>query len=126
MRFLYMGFSQNSNTRQYRFQGVPPRDRVTRTAPNAEVTLTADLALLARFRVLVQDGPALCLQILSTAHAGLEGTDPPFASHAITPDDLTAFTADRDAHEAARAARRKARPAFKPSASSQLRWPQVR
>ena len=72
MQFLYMGFSQQANVRIFRFQGVMPRERPTRTAKNLEFMLSADMALLAQYRIRVQDGPTLCLQILAAAFTSEE------------------------------------------------------
>src|SRR5258708_19686399 len=80
MQFLYMGFSQQANVRIFRFQGVMPRERPTRTAKNLEFMLSADMALLAQFRIRVQDAPTLCLQILGAAFTTEQDHSAPFAS----------------------------------------------
>lgn len=126
MQFLYMGFSQQANIRSYRFQGVVPRERPSKTGKNLEFLLTADMALLAKHRIRVQDGPTLCLQILGAAFTGEEDHAPQFASYAITLEDVSAFASARNAIEESKAARRKHRPPFKPSPSSQLKWPQMK
>lgn len=121
-----MGFTQQGNTRAYRFQGVVPSERPAKITRNIEFILNADMSLLSRCQIRLQDCPALCLQILSTRLASLAGASVPFASFAITNEDLSVFLAGRKAVEDAKSARRKHRPAFKPSASSQLKWPQVK
>jgi hypothetical protein len=126
MQFLYMGFSQQANVRSFRFQGVVPRERPTKMAKNLEFLLTADMALLAQHRIRVQDGPTLCLKILSAGITGEESQVIEYASYAITIDDVSAFASARNALEESKIARRKHRPPFKPSASSQLKWPQVK
>ena len=126
MRFLYMGFSQLTGIRCYRFQGVIPRERPTQIPKNREFLLSADMSLLAQYHIRIQDGPTLCLQILTAALAGAEDHVIRFASYSITREDLSKFASARDAIEEAKAARRKSRPPFKPSTSSQWRWPQVR
>jgi len=127
MQFLYMGFSQQANVRCYRFQGVMPRERPTKMTKNIELMLSADMALLAQHRIRVQDGPTLCLQILGASLAGPEDNAIRFASYAITREDVSAFASARNAIEESKLARRKHhRPPFKPSASSQLKWPQVK
>ena len=126
MQLLYMGFEQQANIRSFRFQGVLPKERPTRASKFIDFTLTADMSLWKRFRISVQDGPKLCLGILSTALSGSEETAIRFASYAVTLEDLTAFASARNAIEDAKVARRKPRPHFKPAASSQLKWPQYR
>ncbi|MBZ5607176.1 MAG: hypothetical protein LAP38_02880 [Acidobacteriia bacterium] len=126
MQFLYMGFSQRANVRSYRFQGVVPKERPSKLAKNHEFLLIADMSLLAEHRIRVQDGPNLCLRILTI---GLSGDDPDavqFSSYAITPADVSAFAGARDAVEQTRAARRKHRAPFKPAPSSQLKWPRFK
>ncbi len=126
MQFLYMGFSQEVNVRRYRFQGVVPRERPTKAARNLEFSLTADMALLARYQVRLQDGPSLCLQILTAALTATEDDAIQPASFAITGEDLCAFVNRRKAIDETKLARRKRRAPFKPAPSSQLRWPQVK
>ncbi len=126
MQFLYMGFSQQANVRFYRFQGVVARERPSKMSKNLEFQLSADMALLAQHRIRVQDGPTLCLKILAAAFDGAEDHAIQFASYSITREDVSAFASARTAVEESKAARRKHRPPFKPSPSSQLKWPQVK
>ena len=126
MQFLYMGFSQQANIRCYRFQGVVAKERPTKLSKNLEFALNADMGLLAQHRIRVQDGPALCLKILSAALTGPEDNAVRFVSYAITREDVSAFASARDAILESKIARRKHRPPFKPSPSSQLKWPQLK
>lgn len=126
MQFLYMGFSQRANIRCYRFDGVVPRERPTRITKNIEFLLSADMSLLAQYHIPIQDGPALCLRILTAALTGAEDNAARFASYAITREDLGAFASARNAIEESKAARRKPRPPFRPSGSSQWKWPSAR
>ena len=126
MRFLYMGFIQQANVRRYRFQGAVPKERPTKLTKNIEFLLTADMSVLPQYQIRIQDVPALCLQILATASTGAGPEAVPFASYAITHEDFSAYASARNAIEQAKATRRKPRRSFKPSASSQLRWPQVK
>ncbi|HXF26879.1 MAG TPA: hypothetical protein VN610_06390 [Bryobacteraceae bacterium] len=126
MQFLFQGFSQQGKTRIYRFQGVVARERPTQASRNIDFTLAVDMALLAQHHIAIQDGPALCLQILTGALTTPEDNTGRFASYAITLQDLSAFSSAKSAREESKMARRKPRRPFKPAASSQLRWPQVR
>jgi hypothetical protein len=125
MQFLYMGFAQQANVRCFRFQGILPRERTAKSAPAIDLKLNADLSLLARYKISIQDGPTLCLQILVAALTGAEDNVAAFASYSITLDDVIAFAAARTAIEDAKIAHRKPRRHFKPLASSQLKWPQT-
>jgi hypothetical protein len=126
MQFLYMGFSQNANVRNFRFQGVMARERPSKMVKNLEFELRADMALFAHYRIRVQDGPTLCLRILAAAFTSAEDQAVQFANYSITDDDVSAFASARSALEETKAARRKHRPPFKPSPSSQLKWPQLK
>ncbi len=54
----YLGFEQEGNIRAYRFDS--PESEATQT-----VTVTVDLALFAKHQVGIQDGPALCLRMVT-------------------------------------------------------------
>ena len=91
-----------------------------------EFALSADISLLAKFGIQIQDGPSLCLRILSSGlEAGQSGVAR-FESYALTQKDLAAYAEERDAAARAKSARRRPRPKFKPSPSSQLKWPHAR
>jgi hypothetical protein len=125
MQFLYKGFIQKANIRSFRFQGVAA-DRASRHPQHFDFLLSADMALLARHRIQVQDGPTLCLRILA-AGLSAEGADTvQFSSYAITQGDVSAFASARDALTESKAARRRHRPPFKPSATSQFQWPRTK
>jgi hypothetical protein len=114
MQFLYMGFTQQAGLRCFRFQGVLPTERPANVSSNIELEMSADMALLAQHRVRVQDGPALCLQILGVILAGAADTAIPFEAYRITEEDVRAFVIERDAIDQANLAKRKSRQPFKP------------
>jgi hypothetical protein len=122
VQFLYLGFSQQAGIRCYRFQGIVPRGLPARVSPKVEFTLNADISLLGQYSIPFQDGPALCLGLLTAALGGDGDKAAEFASYTITPEDFSAFASARAAVIQARLARRKPRSPFKPSASSQMRW----
>ncbi len=126
MQLVYMGFTQQASLRCFRFQRVFAQARPTNLPKVMEITMKADMALFLRYRIPVQEGPALCLQILNTELAGVEETGEPAlqpAFYAITPEHLSSFVLARTTVEEARAARRKPRAPFKPSSSSQMKLP---
>jgi|SRR5438270_7201624 len=126
MQFLYLGFSQRQNIRMYRFQSIIRPKRPAKTETKLEFLLTADMALLARYHVPVQDGPTLCLKILAAASSTADTDVIEFPMRTITAEDVSAFVSARDALKAAKLVRRKPRRPFKPSPSSQLKWPQMK
>ncbi len=81
MQLRYMGFDQTKNIREYKFDGVAAGE----TAKHFVVS--ADLALFAKYRVGLQEGPALCLKRLA---ADLEMLQP--LPHELTSGDLAAYT----------------------------------
>ena len=125
MQLVYMGFTQQASLRCFRFQRVLAQARPTNLPKVVEIVMKADMALFLRYRIPVQEGPALCLQILTTQLelAGSDEMAPEAASFAITTEHLTSFVSARTSVEEARAARRKPRAPFKPSSSSQLKLP---
>lgn len=126
MQFLYLGFSQQKNIRSYRFQSIIRPKRPSRIETKLEFLLTADMALLARYHVPVQDGPTLCLKILAAASSTADADVIQFSMRAITAEDVSAFASAREALKTAKLVRRKPRRPFKPSPSSQLKWPQMK
>ena len=79
MQLRYTGFDQAENIREYKFEGVAAGE----TAKHFVVS--ADLAMFVKYRVGLQEGPALCLKRLS---ADLEMLQP--LSHELTSGDLAA------------------------------------
>ncbi len=123
MQLVYMGFTQEAALRCFHFQRVLTQARLANLPKIVEFTMKADMSLFMRYRIPVQEGPALCLQILTTTLAGSEEENVLPASYAITSEHLSSFASARTTVEEAKAARRKPRPPFKPSSSSQLKLP---
>jgi cold shock CspA family protein len=55
----YMGFQQGETGRMYRFENVFPADR------QGSFLVAADLSLFAKHRIALQEGPAICLRLLT-------------------------------------------------------------
>ena len=126
MQLLYRGFSQQANVRSYHFERALPAERAQKAERYVTFEMNADLSLLARYHIPLQDGPALCLRILTAALDGAEGEEAPFDSYAVTTEDLAGIEAERKAVEDEKAVRRRSRQPFKPSAASQLKAPQTK
>ena len=97
--------------------------RLANVPKSVQFTLKADMSLFMEYRIPVQEGPAICLQILTDALTGSEENEVAPASFAVTTEHLSTFASARTASEEARTARRKQRTPFKPSSSSQLKFP---
>ena len=61
MHFVFNGFHQNANLRHYRFE------RVTDDRTRDAYSVMADLTLLRKYEIGLQDAPLLCLRILENA-----------------------------------------------------------
>jgi hypothetical protein len=120
-----MGFTQEANIRHFHFQRVLPRARPTSPSPIVRFTMNADMALFVKYRIPVQEGPALCLQILTETMAAADEDSAKPASYAVTLEHFNNFALARTKDQEAKLARRKPRPPFKPTGASQLKWPRV-
>jgi hypothetical protein len=98
MQLRYMGFDQTKNIREYRFDGTAAVESAK------HFVVSADLALFEKYRVGLQEGPALCLQKLA---ADLE--IPQQLPHQLTNGDLSAHIADRAATAERKNSSRKSR-----------------
>jgi len=100
----YVGFSQESNVRFYRFDAaaVSPLTR--------QYVVTVDLALLTKHHICVQEAPALCLRKLASDLKDSRNSQ----RHELGNADLLAFASTR----AAALARRRPRHSFRPRRGS--------
>jgi len=88
MELRYVGFSHSPTKRIYLF------DRVAKGEPTLHISVAADLSLLAKHRIALQEGPALCAQKLT----GLTGSRSP--DQELTEADLAGYLATRAQAEA--------------------------
>lgn len=86
----YAGFSQAGGVREYRFR------RIARGEEPREFIVNADMPLLAKHHVALQEGPALCLHVLLCQWA-VSGAPAASAPHSLTESDLLAHLASRPA-----------------------------
>jgi cold shock CspA family protein len=87
----YTGFEQTGNIRVYRFE------RLSTGEETQAFLVTTDLALFMKHHVGIQEGPTLCLHVLT---ADLTGTDPTRQAplrRALTDLDMLAHVASRPA-----------------------------
>ena len=82
----YVGFQHNGNFRTYRYE------RLTPGAPTQNFAVDADLALFHVCRVAIQDGPAMCMRILTVSleSGRIEATAPSFL---LTEQDIRDYQA---------------------------------
>lgn len=91
LRPRYLGFEQTGSVRVYRFERAVPREE------KKTFIVTADLALFIKHHVGVQEGPALCLRILTMELDAFQSPEPPSSSHALTDSDMLAYVFFRNA-----------------------------
>jgi pyrroloquinoline quinone (PQQ) biosynthesis protein C len=123
MQLVYMGFTQEASLRCFHFQRILTQSRLTNLPKIVQFTLKADMSLFMQHHIPVQEGPAICLQILTDTLDGSDENEVASASYAVTKEHLSTFVSARTTIAEAKAARRKPRPPFKPSSSSQLKLP---
>jgi len=87
--FRYMGFDQRANMRAYRFERTSP-GHATRM-----FVLTTDLALFTKHHVAIQEGPALCLHLLTAELDTPSAAAPRLPQSALTDQDLLTHLASR-------------------------------
>jgi hypothetical protein len=103
--FRYVGFDQSNAIRTFRFERAYLGE-----APEL-FTVSTDLALLAKYHVTLQEGPALCLRILTV---GLDVAGGAPLQRALTEQDLLTHVASRPG-PGARHQKRPARPSPTPA-----------
>jgi hypothetical protein len=84
----YAGFDQSGNVRSYLFQ------RVVLGEKNTLVIVAAEIPLLVKHHVRIQDGPALCLHVLLLDIQSIELSEP-VLRRALTDTDITSYLATR-------------------------------
>jgi hypothetical protein len=85
----YAGFDQSGNVRSYLFQRVIVGEK------NRLIVVTAEIPLLVKHHVRIQDGPALCLHVLLLELQSIELSQPPVSRRALTDTDILTYLAGR-------------------------------
>jgi hypothetical protein len=88
----YSGFDQRDNTRYYIFQ--------YRVAPGEKarpIVVSAEIPLLVKHHVRIQDGPDLCLRTLMPEVAGFDLSQIGALQRVLTAEDLLAYLASQPA-----------------------------
>ena len=89
MNLQYMGFEQDANIRKYIFH------RVAHGEETKIFVVGADLALFRRNHVGLQDGPALCLRVLTAELEAVEGPQSPPLRRALTDQNIQGYLISR-------------------------------
>ena len=104
-----MGFTQEASLRCFHFQRILSQSRLSNLPKVVQFTLRADMSLFMQHHIPVQEGPAICLRILTDNLAGSDENEVTSASYAVTKEDLSTFVSARTLVAEAKAARRKPR-----------------
>ncbi len=116
MHFVYEGFTHDGGTRRFMFRGVEERSRAS------VFTIDVALPLFAENRVSVQDGPAFCLQLLTTASLGDPSQLERLQHYKVVEEDFRPLLMERERRAAEKALKKAPRRPFrKPPISSNLR-----
>ena len=108
MEFVLTGFRQNRNVRHYSFQAISD-DRTRK-----DVTVGADLSLMLKHRIPLQELPLLCRRLLQGKSAA-----PPSEDLMFTEQDMLEYAADRATAAQASAQKRRAHPVPTPNRTGQ-------
>jgi len=85
----YAGFEQTGSIRTYLF------DHLVTGQKSTPMALSAEIPLLMKYHVSIQDGPALCLQVLSLAVSNPETVGTGGSGRELTEDDIVAYLATK-------------------------------
>lgn len=85
----YAGFEQVGNVRSYLFNHVVIGEKST------EVMVAVEISLFTKHHLRIQDGPALCLHVLSLDIEKEELAHAAGANHELTDQDIVAYLATR-------------------------------
>lgn len=111
MDLAYMGFTQEADTRRFRFecQVDLPRSPAT-NRKTVRFTVSADMALFLRYRIPIQDGPSISRGIVVEATALIPEGELVSTSYSVLEAHMASFAAARTADAQAKTARRQKPP----------------
>ncbi len=120
MLIAYVGFVQSGSIRSFNFEGRSQSGPGFRSKP-IELSITADMSVVSRLRMKIQDLPALCHRTLATEVEVLDESGKPPASFVLTEATVQAYCAAKLLAPVRADHRKRFHP--KPSENSQLQWP---
>jgi hypothetical protein len=106
VQFFFKGFGQSSNFREYNFESMAD-DRTRK-----QYTVAADMGLLAKHHIRIQEVPLMCIRLLEVWTSGPEAGERLVLSEEHM---LTHTRTKLAAAEAAAASHKRKRPAIAPS-----------
>ncbi len=110
MHFTYQGFTHKGDRRCFTFRGIEE------LSSPVIFSIEIDLALLFRNRIPVQEGPAFCLQMLTTASLAGPTFLERFHNYRVLESDFRSLLVERERRAAEKALRKPPRrPLGKPS-----------
>lgn len=112
MRFAYEGFTDNGDNRCFQFSGTNGAELAGR------FSVQIKLLLFSENRMLVQEGPRFCLQLLETASAADPGEVDRFRTYTVVSDDFRPMLVERARRLAEKAQKTPRKPFRKPSPTS--------
>jgi hypothetical protein len=116
MHFVYEGFTHDGGTRRFTFRGIEERSQAS------VFSIEVALPLFAENRVSVQEGPAFCLQLLTTACLEDPTRLAKFEHYKVVGEDFRPLLKERERRAAEKALKKAPRRPFrKPPVSSNLR-----
>ncbi len=114
MTFVYQGFTQDHDRRCFTFSSAQPN-------PVSVFAIEVDLPLLLKNRVAMQEGPALCLQILNTASVAGPDYLERLHRYRVVEADLRPILAERERRATEKSMKKPPRRPFrKPSVHSNV------
>jgi hypothetical protein len=107
MEMAYMGFTQEAGVRRFRFECQIELPRPA-AAPRRTVqfVVSADMALFLRHSIPIQDGPAICREVLVEATSSIPENEIVSGSYPVEEMHMVSVAAARTADAQAKSARR--------------------
>ena len=106
MHFSYEGFTHEGDRRCFTFRGIEE------LSPPIIFAIEIDLALLCRNRIPVQEGPAFCLQMLTTASLAGPTFLERFHNYRVLESDFHSLLVERERRAAEKALKKPPRRPF--------------
>lgn len=115
MHFAYEGFEQNGNNPSFLFRGIEEY------SPVSAFSIEIDLRLLFQNRVLIQEGPMFCCQLLSAAAlAGSKSLDR-LRNYRVVREDFRPLLMERERQAAEKTMKKHHTSVKTPLSTSNLR-----
>jgi len=90
VQIAYVGFIQRGTIRSYEFEGISER-RPGQAAKHIRFSMTADMGIVNRHHVKIQDVPALCMRTLAAAIQTRDENDPAPGEFVLTEGDVHSY-----------------------------------